>query len=89
MVEDDFRSYFSKFGEIEEVRVIHKTRKNGTKKNFCFVMFKSPKSFQAVLNQSTHHIIKGIEIHCRQIKLREELKNIQIENQKQKKIKDM
>lgn len=88
MEKEEFQKYFKKYGELEEVRVIHKKRKNGTEKHFCFVMFKHQDDFNKVLAEKTTHIINGVSLECRQIKLREELKTIQIEAQKEKMIKE-
>jgi hypothetical protein len=47
-------------------------------------MFKSKDGFDSALKHDNFHEISGHKLECRQIKLREELKDIQIETQKQK-----
>ena len=88
MMDEQFEQHFKPFGELEGVRVVHKVRKNGTKKNFCFVLFKNKEGFNAALKNGHFHEIGGYKLECRQIKLREELKDIQIENQKEKTLKE-
>jgi RNA recognition motif-containing protein len=81
---ENFEDYFSKFGDIEEIRVIHEKRKNGTKKNFCFILFAEEKGLEKCMEKGGEHIIMGHALLCNQTKLREELKVIQLKKQKEK-----
>lgn len=85
LTKEEFQNHFSKYGEIESLRVIHEKRKNGTQKNFAFVLFKDKISLQKSVEISTLHKINGFEIDCKPTKLREELKEIQLKKQKTKK----
>lgn len=81
MEERDFREHFEAYGEIEHLRVIHEKRKNGSQKNFAFVLYKHKDSLQRSIEVSMLHNIKGFEVDCKPTKLREELKQIQLKKQ--------
>lgn len=85
LTKNDFFNYFSKYGEIENLRVIHEKRKNGTQKNFAFILFKDKFSLKKSIEKSTFHKVGGFDVECKPTKLREELKEIQLEKQKKKK----
>lgn len=83
LFKEHFEKYFKVFGELEEIRVIHDKRKNGTKKNFCFILFKKAEGLNNLLVKGSTHTIEGHVLECRQTKLREELKAIQLQKQKE------
>lgn len=65
--------YFSKFGKVEDTRIIldrYKTKYKG----FGFVLFKSDKSLAKVLKSGHSHKVGGVILDCRQTMLREELR---------------
>lgn len=84
LTQADFENYFSQYGQLESVRVIHEKRKNGTQKNFSFILFKSNQGLESSIKETTLHKIRGHIIDCKPTKLREELKQIQQEKQNKK-----
>ena len=77
---EEVHGYFSKFGEVEDTRVIHEQKKKNKTKNFGFVLFKGIKGMENVLAEGEIHILAGVEVECKPTLLKEELKQIQQKN---------
>ena len=77
-----FQSYFSKYGQLEYIRVFNEKRRNGAQKNYAFVLFKKEADALTALKAGPNHVIQGFEVFCKITKLREELKALQDDKQK-------
>lgn len=74
--------YFSKYGEIEDFRLIKENKKK-TKdmKIYGFVLFKQKSSLEALSEEKPEHEIHpNVTLECKPTLLREELKEIQLKN---------
>lgn len=74
--EADMESYFKQFGDIEDVRIIRDKEEN-VMRGFGFVLFKDRLSYNRVFEHGEIHQIKGKDVECRRVLLRDELQNMQ------------
>lgn len=58
---DDLQKYFSKYGEIEEVRII-KDKEANTMRGFGFILFTDRIGFIRVFEDGELHTIKGKQV---------------------------
>jgi RNA recognition motif-containing protein len=72
--QDHLTKYFTKYGEVEETRIIHDPQKIKSK-GFGFVLFSDGEALTKVLNEGHTHTIEGHTIDCRPTMLREELRS--------------
>lgn len=68
----DLFQHFEAFGRIEDIRVI-KNKEDNVLRGFGFVLFKDKTSLQKVFAYGDKHIVKGQEVECRRVLLRDEL----------------
>ena len=61
ITEDDLKRYFSRFGMIEEVRII-KDREIGTLRGFGFILFQDRIGSLRVFEEGDFHVIKGKQV---------------------------
>jgi RNA recognition motif-containing protein len=73
--EEETKTHFSKFGAVQEVRIIHDKPSN-TPRGFGFVLFENRKGLVNVLNDGEIQIINKKKVECRPTLLREELKRL-------------
>jgi hypothetical protein len=72
------KNYFSKFGEIEDTRVIRDNKKKNKPRIYGFVLFTQKQSLEKVTEIGLYHDLGGsIIAQCKPTLLREELKEIQ------------
>jgi RNA recognition motif-containing protein len=57
--------YFSKFGKVADVRIIHDQNKSSKHKGFGFVLFARGDSLGKVLKSGHSHKVGGVILDCR------------------------
>jgi heterogeneous nuclear ribonucleoprotein A1/A3 len=73
VTQEHLTNYFSRFGHVEEARIIHDPQKLKSK-GFGFVLFSGGDALAKVLAEGNGHKIEGCIIDCRPTMLREELR---------------
>ena len=58
---EDLKMYFSKFGYIEEVRII-KDKEVGTMRGFAFILFDDRLGYLRVFEEGDFHTIRGKQV---------------------------
>ena len=76
---DDCHRYFSKYGKILQVKIVHEKRKNGQEKNYGFVLFADKGSMLKVFRDGENHKVRGLRVDCKPTLLRDELKQIHLQ----------
>jgi len=61
--ENSIRSYFSNFGEIQQLNM--KYDENGSSRGFCFIVFAATESAQAVFDNYNENMIDGKWVDCK------------------------
>lgn len=61
IIQDDLKDYFSKFGPIEEIRII-KDKKGKSLRGFGFVLFYDRVSYLKVFEQGEVHLVKEAQV---------------------------
>jgi len=57
-------SYFSKYGDIEDI-LVNKDKVTGKRKGFAFVLFKNEDSAHWILQNMPRHLIDGRVVNCK------------------------
>ena len=73
LTRNDIKSAFSRFGKIEEVRVIHDPSKNH-RKGYGFILFGDEKGLRKILQNGTNLPVKDCLVSYRQSKLKQEMR---------------
>ena len=72
---EPIHQYFTKYGEVEDTRIIREKKKKKIK-IFGFVLFRKENDMRKVFKDGLVHDVQGVQIECKPTLLREELKTI-------------
>jgi len=76
---DEMTSYFSQYGEIEEIKFKQGGNPNSVTKKFGFVVFEHEKGLENALKSGEFHDINGKQIVCKRSLLKDELNDLKLQ----------